>query len=116
MQFTRLGPSFSVSGQIALRDIAEIAACGFITLINNRPDGEAADQPRSAEIEAEARRCGLRYCYIPVKPGEITQGDARRLADALHSASGPVLAFCRSGARSTHLWNAAQQTRSAAPH
>lgn len=115
MQITRLSPRFSVSGQIAVGDVAEIAAAGFSALVNNRPDGEAADQPSSSEIEAEALRLGLEYYYIPVQPGQMTEEDAGRLADAMRRARGSIFAFCRSGARSTNLWKTAQQLASSNP-
>lgn len=109
MQITQLDPNFSVSAQIQAADIAEIAAAGFTALINNRPDGEAPDQPKSAEIEAEAKRHNLRYWYIPIVPGGMTDADARRLVATLSGVEGPVLAYCRTGTRSTNLWKAAQQ-------
>ena len=109
MQITQLDPNFSVSPQIQTADVAEVAAAGFTALINNRPDGEAPDQPKSSEIEAEAKRHNLRYWHIPIVPGGITDEDARRLAAALQGVEGPVMAYCRSGARSTSLWKAAQQ-------
>jgi uncharacterized protein (TIGR01244 family) len=115
MQITRLDPDFAVGGQIAVHDVAEIAAGGFATLVNNRPDGEARDQPRSAEIEAEAMRLGLVYCHIPVQPGQEQEANARRLAAVMRGATGPVFAFCRTGARSTALWKIAKRIDPTAP-
>ena len=43
---------FAVAPQIAPDDIAEAAKMGFVLVINNRPDGEAPDQPDSAEMAA----------------------------------------------------------------
>lgn len=109
MQFTQLDPMFAVSPQIRITDVSAIAAAGFAVLVNNRPDGEASDQPSSADVAAEAQRHNLAYWYVPVRPGEDTGAQARRLAEILGGATGPVLAFCRSGARSTALWNAARR-------
>lgn len=109
MQVTRLDAAFAVSGQISVRDVAEIAAAGFKTLVNNRPDGEARGQPHSAEIEAEARRFGLRYCYIPIQPNHAAEAEAKRLAAVMREATGPIYAYCRTGARSTSLWKSARQ-------
>ena len=109
MNIIKLDDTVAVAPQPSLEDLAEIAAAGFRGIINNRPDGEDAGQPSSAEIAAEARRLGLFYCHIPVRPGEATPDDARQFAGAMRDASGPVLAYCRSGNRARQLWQLAQQ-------
>jgi uncharacterized protein (TIGR01244 family) len=109
MEITRLSPQFAVSAQIQPRQYGEIALAGFTGIINNRPDGEEVGQPRSADLEATAKQHGLWYLHIPVMPTGPTDADAGRLAAALRSNTGPVLAFCRTGTRSTNLWKAVQQ-------
>jgi uncharacterized protein (TIGR01244 family) len=94
---------FSVAPQIAVADVAEAKALGFVKLINNRPDGEAPGQPTSAEIERAALQAGLAYAYIPFA-GRPTREQAQAVAQAADQASGPVLAFCRSGTRSITAW------------
>jgi uncharacterized protein (TIGR01244 family) len=89
-----------VSGQIAPE---EIAALGVTTIVNNRPDGEEPGQPDSDAIAAAAQAAGIDYRHIPVAGG-ISQPQVAQMADALAQAKGPVLAFCRSGTRSTYLW------------
>ena len=37
---TKLSDTFSTSPQITVDDVVAIAALGFKTIINNRPDGE----------------------------------------------------------------------------
>ena len=108
LNIRHLGPDFAVTGQIALQDLPEVAALGFGTVINNRPDGEAGDQPPSDEVERAARAAGLRYVHLPVVSGAITPEQGRAMREALASAHGPVLAFCRSGARSGKLYELAQ--------
>src|SRR4051812_103648 len=97
----QLNPGILVSGQIAPEDVAALAASGVRTIINNRPDGEEPGQPTSAEIEAAATAAGLSYRHIPVVGG-FSEAQVEAMADALDA--GPVLAFCRSGTRSTYLW------------
>jgi uncharacterized protein (TIGR01244 family) len=77
-------------------------------IVNNRPDREEPGQPHSAEIEAAARAAGLGYRHIPVAKG-FSAWQVEAMADALEH--GPVLAFCRSGMRSTHLWALARASR-----
>ena len=82
---------------------------GFGTFVNNRPDGEEVGQPTSAQIRAEAQRLGLRYVYLPIVPGGMTDADARALNEVLADADGPVLGFCRTGARSMSLWKRSRE-------
>ena len=109
MKITRLAPAFSVSDQLQPEDLPRVREAGFRAIINNRPDGEAPDQPRSEELEAEAKREGLSYWHIPIVPGQATEKDARAFAAALETAAGRVVAFCRTGNRSSGLWKMTQQ-------
>ncbi|MGZ8337572.1 MAG: TIGR01244 family sulfur transferase [Allosphingosinicella sp.] len=106
---SRLSPDFAVAPQLRREDLAGIAASGFRTVVNNRPDGEAPDQPSSDEIEAAARQLGLDYIHIPIVPGQMDEAQARELDRFLSQAAAPVLAFCRSGNRSAQLWNLSRQ-------
>jgi protein tyrosine phosphatase (PTP) superfamily phosphohydrolase (DUF442 family) len=72
-------------------------------VINNRPDREAENQPESAALAAAAARVGLDYRHVPVVSGKITDDDVAAFARALDAVKGPVLAFCRTGTRSTTL-------------
>lgn len=108
MEFTRLCEQLATAPQVRPEDLREIAASGFVGVINNRPDAEAPDQPSSFELEAEAKRLGLAYWHVPVVPGAMTEKEVRAFAAALDETDGPVLAFCRTGNRSTALWKASQ--------
>jgi uncharacterized protein (TIGR01244 family) len=92
-----------VAGQIWPEDVAEAAAAGVSMIVNNRPDHEEAGQPGSAGIEAAARAAGVEYRFIPVSSG-VSEAQIAAMAEALEAAEGKVLAFCRSGTRSTMLW------------
>ena len=102
-QFRKVTERFSVSPQITPDEAREAAASGVRLIINNRPDGEAPDQPVSTEIEAAARAAGADYRRLPFV-GRPTPEQARAQAQAVASAPGPVLAFCRSGTRSITAW------------
>jgi uncharacterized protein (TIGR01244 family) len=101
--FRRVTEDFAVAPQLALADVAQAKAEGFVKLINNRPDGEAPGQPTSAEIEKAARDAGLGYVHIPVV-GRPSPAQVQAVAQATEAAGGPVLAFCRSGNRSICAW------------
>jgi uncharacterized protein (TIGR01244 family) len=101
--FRKVTDGFSVAPQIALEDVARAKAEGFVLLINNRPDGEAPDQPSSSEFEAAAKSAGLGYAHIPVRGGP-TQEQVEAEHKLLAETQGPVLAWCRSGTRSITTW------------
>lgn len=100
----------SVAPQIVAADVESLARAGFTTLVNNRPEGESADQARGDSIAAAARAAGLSYHAIPVSPAGIAPDQVDAMAAVLRDAPGPVLAFCRSGTRSTNLWALASAT------
>jgi uncharacterized protein (TIGR01244 family) len=102
--FRKIDDQFLASPQIAVSDIAEAMALGITTIINNRPDGEEPSEPQGAEIEAAAHAAGLGYVAIPVTHAGFSGPQVAAMAVALEAAKGPVLAYCRSGTRSTLLW------------
>lgn len=97
----------SVCGQITAAQVPAIAEAGFTAIICNRPDGEAPDQPGAEEIRAEAERHGLGFYVIPVFHAGLTQENVDETRAALASIEKPLLAYCRSGARSTRLYEIA---------
>jgi uncharacterized protein (TIGR01244 family) len=96
--------SLSVAPQITVADVATLAAAGFKTIVNNRPDDEQSGQPSGAEIQAAAEAVGLAYVAIPVTHAGFSHPQLDAMAEALVEAKGPVLAYCRSGTRSCNLW------------
>lgn len=106
--FIRLTDKIAVAPQISPEDVARAKAEGFALIINNRPDDEAPGQPAGAEIAAAAAAAGLGYAAIPVDHTGLTMEKATEMARLLHEAPGPVLAYCRSGTRSTNLWAVAE--------
>ena len=107
-----LDPVTFVAGQIGPADIAGIAAAGVTLIVNNRPDFEEPGQPLSEDVRAAAEAAGLGYRHIPISGG-ISGDQVQAMAAALDLADGRVLAFCRSGTRSTFLWALAQASRGA---
>lgn len=102
--FRKLDETTYVAGQIAPEDVAAARAEGITLIVNNRPEGEAPDQPAGAEIEAAARAVGLDYVAIPVTLAGLSAPQVEATGKALAGARGKTLAFCRSGTRSTLLW------------
>jgi uncharacterized protein (TIGR01244 family) len=114
--FRALNDRISASPQITLADVAAAAAQGIGLIVNNRPEGESDDQTPGAEIEATARAAGMDYVAIPVTHAGFSEAQVKAMAAALASTDKPVLAYCRSGTRSTLLWALAEASRGKSPH
>ena len=106
--FRQITDEFWASPQIALADVEEAKRRGFVLIVNNRPEGEADDQVPGESIEAATREAGMAYVAIPVTHAGFSEDQVRAMAQALGQSEGPVLAYCRSGTRSTLLWSLAQ--------
>ena len=108
MDLKRINEHISVSPQIGPEDFVAIKAAGFVTVINNRPDGESPDQPSSAQMQAAAEAAGLAYHYIPLGRDGVSPDMVAETEAVLEGSDGPVFAYCRSGTRSTTLWALSQ--------
>ena len=98
-----------VSGQITPDDVRDLSGHGVTLIVNNRPDGEEPGQPLSAEIKEAAQREGIEFRYNPIVRG-IGPADVEAMREAMREcAGGMMLAFCRSGTRSTLAWAVARR-------
>lgn len=109
--FRQLTDTILVSPQIDIDDLAEAARLGVKHIINNRPEHESDDQTPGAVIEQAAKEAGLGYTAIPVGHGGFSQDQVDAMVTALAQAEGPILAYCRSGTRSTLLWALARASQ-----
>lgn len=108
MDIKALTPNLSISPQIFIAEMNAVAQAGFKAIICNRPDGEGPDQPSFKEIEAAALQYGLQAQYLPAESGKVRDEDGTAFGQLLHTLPGPVLAYCRTGMRSTTLWALSQ--------
>lgn len=97
------------SGQILPSDIEDLAAQGIKTLINNRPDGESVDQPTQDAIAKAAADVGIAYHYLPFTASALSETHVRAFADIYNQAQKPIHLFCRTGNRSSNLYQIALQ-------
>lgn len=104
MNLRQITPEFAVAPQIMPADIPALAAIGYRTIINNRPDDEVDAATGAAAMEQAARVAGLAYHHLPYLPGNMTPELVDAFTATLAGCEGPVLAYCRSGTRSSHLW------------
>lgn len=96
-----------VSGQIQPQDVAALKDQGVTMIVNNRPDDEEPGQPLGADVKAAAEAAGIAYRHVPIARG-IGPADAEAMRAAVGECEGKLLAFCRSGTRSTYAWAVAQ--------
>jgi uncharacterized protein (TIGR01244 family) len=107
-QVQQLSPDICVAPQLDPAAMAWAAQNGFKSVINNRPDFEGGpSQPTSAQIEAAAKAAGLSYAFLPVNGAYQSPEEIARFGELLSQLPRPILAFCRSGARSGKLYHAA---------
>ena len=113
--FRKLNDMIFASPQIGLDEVAEAKAQGIALIINNRPEGESDDQTPGAVIEAAAKTAGIAYVAIPVTQAGFSEAQVQAMGKAISAAAGPVLAYCRSGTRSTLLWALAEASSGVDP-
>lgn len=114
--FRKIDDKTYASPQITLAEVAYAKALGIGTIINNRPEGESDDQVPGDDIARAAQEAGIRYVAIPVTHAGFSMTQVQAMQQALADAGdAPVLAYCRSGTRSTLLWALAQAQAGAAP-
>ena len=116
MDIRSLAPALSVSEQILPSQLAELKAAGFRAIICNRPDGEGGDQPLFAEIKRAADAVGIEAHYLPAESGKVTDEQGAAFGKLLETLPKPVLAYCRSGMRSTTMWALSQASQHDLPH
>ena len=115
MEFRPLSPTLTAAPQISAQDLTAIAQAGYKSVICNRPDGEAVDQPLYAEMERAAHQLGLHIRYQPVESGKVTDEQAAAFQLLLQELPTPVFAYCRTGTRSATLWALSQSDRMTMP-
>lgn len=106
--FRKLSEKVYASPQIELADIEAAKAMGVSLIVNNRPDGEDPTAPQGADIAAGAEAAGMDYLEIPIGHSGFSEPQIDQMICAIDAAEGSVLAYCRSGTRSTLLWALAQ--------
>lgn len=113
--FRKVTDSFYAAPQIAVSDVAEAKELGVTLIINNRPDGEEPSAPQGDDIAAAAAEAGISYLAIPVTHAGFSRPQIDGMVSALAKNEGKILAYCRSGTRSTLLWALAQAASGESP-
>ena len=104
MEIRALTPTYAVSPQIGLADLAVIKAAGYTTIIDNRPDGEIAEDLQGPAMKKAAEALGLTFVINPLIPGNFTPDNIASQSAAVAASKGPVFAYCASGNRCSIIW------------
>lgn len=104
---TQLASNLFVAPQIAKADLASLAQDGFTDVVCNRPDEEHPEDPDAQAMADMATGLQMRFHYLPIRHGEPFQSQAERLKQLVATPGSKVLAYCRSGARSSNAWDLA---------
>lgn len=104
MTIYKLTETCSVAGQIQAGDVEALRQAGFVTVVCNRPDGEDLGQPTAAEIASECENHDIAFHHLPISHSGITGDMVRQFQTLVAASNGQVLAYCRSGQRSSVLW------------
>ena len=104
MDMRQITPTYFVSPQIDAADIVAAAAAGITTVICNRPDSEVPPSHQADAIEAAALSAGLTFLRLPLTHQTMTPENVGLQTETIAESTGPVLAYCASGTRSTVVW------------
>jgi sulfide:quinone oxidoreductase len=100
----KLSESCSVAAQIAPDDVEALGRSGFDAIICNRPDDEDFGQPNAAAVASECEKHGVAFHHVPISNSGISAAMVEQFRTIVAESNGPVLAYCRSGQRSSVLW------------
>lgn len=99
-----LTTEIAVIGQISTEDIKDIKEMGFKSIICNRPDFESeTNQPSHNSIETTAKKLDLNFKFLPVASRNHSEAEALKMANYVSELPKPVLAYCKTGGRSSAL-------------
>lgn len=98
----------SVSGQMTDEKFNRLLSQGFKSVIVNRPDDEIGNLITAHQLRIIAEKSQVSLVYQPVISGQIRQQDVTEFVKYYNSLPKPILMICKSGSRSTALFNQAK--------
>ncbi|RCL02576.1 MAG: hypothetical protein JSC188_000093 [Candidatus Tokpelaia sp. JSC188] len=105
MNIRKYNDGIHISGQISIKDLPALVKIGIRTVICNRPDKEVEGQREFSHIQQAAAKHDIISHYIPITSTGITEENLNDMISALIESERPLLAYCRSGARSDRIYN-----------
>ncbi|WMS87860.1 beta-lactamase hydrolase domain-containing protein [Pleionea litopenaei] len=108
MNITKLNSQVSVSGQLDVSMLDELVKQGVEVIVCNRPDNEESNQISAAILADAALSRSLEFYNIPFGAQGPTKEQVHEFANLLKTEK-TIHAYCRTGNRSSNLFNAATQ-------
>ena len=103
-----LNAQVSVAGQMTTDKFQQLIKAGFKSVIVNRPDQEQGNTVSVAQLRQTAEQSQVSVIYQPILSGKISQTDVIEFAKYYNELPKPILMVCRSGSRSSILFNQAK--------
>ncbi len=103
-----LNAQVSVAGQMTTDKFQQLIQAGFKSVIVNRPDQEQGNTVSVAQLRQIAEQSQVSVIYQPILSGKISQTDVIEFAKYYNELPKPILMVCRSGSRSSILFNQAK--------
>lgn len=103
-----LNAQVSVAGQMTTDKFQQLIKAGFKSVIVNRPDQEQGNTVSMAQLRQIAEQSQVSVIYQPILSGKISQTDVTEFAKYYNELPKPILMVCRSGSRSSILFNQAK--------
>jgi len=103
-----LNAQVSVAGQMTTDKFQQLIKAGFKSVIVNRPDQEQGNTVSVAQLRQIAEQSQVSVIYQPILSGKISQTDVTEFAKYYNELPKPILMVCRSGSRSSILFNQAK--------
>jgi uncharacterized protein (TIGR01244 family) len=104
-----------LSSQLGARDYRFLYSLNIKTVVDLRPDGEAADQIPSSEMEHRFALGEIAFHYIPVAHESISDQAVEALSDVLAHGAKPMVLYCRTGRRAIRTYALAEASRTEGP-
>jgi sulfide:quinone oxidoreductase len=104
-----LSEDLTVSGQLNEKSFQLLLKQGFKSVIVNRPDQEMGNNITVSQLRNIAEQSQVSVIYQPIENGKITQTDILEFAKYYNELPKPILMICKSGHRSSELFNEARK-------
>ena len=105
---TALNAQLSVSGEMSIHKFQLLLQDGFKSVIVNRPDQEIGNLVSVNQLRNIAEELHVGVIYQPISSGKVSNTDIIEFAKYYNELPKPILMVCRSGSRSSLLFNQAK--------
>jgi len=99
--------NLTIYKQIYPSQCSKIAALGYRSVLNIRPDAETETQPNSGDFAQATAEANLTYHHLPFDDERLSMATVEQFAAFYRAMPKPILMFCGTGARAKLLYQSA---------